>query len=364
MSNIRIKKISYNLSCLVLAGITHAQAQKPAQPITLDRIHWDNELILPPWSGMITNAGLAGAFSGMAGNQLIIAGGANFPEAMPWEGGVKKWWSTLYALSPESENAEWTVVDNVLPHPLAYGLSIQLPEGIVCIGGCDATRCYADVFMIRITKQGVSISTDWPSLPVPLANASGALVDGKIYVAGGQQEASKATATNHFFMLDIHNKQRGWQTLPSWPGQPRGFAICAEADGKLYLFSGRNYKEDQILSVLTDGFEYTPCKKGWKLLKGEFPVMAGTAVAVDHQHLLLMGGVTELLPTNGNHPGFNNTVRLYNVKKQTILETKVLPYPIPVTTTIVRKNNTFYITSGEIKPGVRTPHILRGKITK
>ncbi|MCE5227751.1 MAG: hypothetical protein LLG05_18075 [Porphyromonadaceae bacterium] len=356
----RIKKISYNLGCLIVAGFTHAPAQQPAKSATLDCFRWDNDLELPPVNGMSPNVGLAGVFSGISGNQLIIAGGANFPETMPWEGGTKKWWSTLYSLSTESEHAHWSVFENILPHPLAYGLSIQLPEGIVCLGGCDANRCYADVFLIRQTKQGPHISTDWPPLPVPLVNAAGALVDGKIYVVGGQEETSNATATSHFWVLDPQNRQKGWQALPSWPGPPRGFAVCAEANNKLYLFSGRNYKEDKLLRVLTDGYEYNPRKNEWITLKGEFPVMAGTAVAVNRTQLLLLGGVTEILPTDSNHPGFSRTVHVYDVKKQLLQETSILPYAIPVTTNVVRTKNTVYITSGEIKPGVRTPHILRG----
>ena len=41
---------------------------------------------------------------------------------------------------------------------------------------------------------------------------------------------------------------------------------------------------------------------------------------------------------------------------------EVAPYPISVTTNIAQKGNTFYIGSGEIKPGIRTSHILKGEI--
>ena len=40
--------------------------------------------------------GLAGALIGISNNQLIAAGGANFPESMPWEGGAKKYHKALY----------------------------------------------------------------------------------------------------------------------------------------------------------------------------------------------------------------------------------------------------------------------------
>src|SRR5690554_4213129 len=47
-------------------------------------------------------AGLAGAFSGVSNGALLIAGGANFPGGMPWEGGAKAWHDEIYVLdSPE-----------------------------------------------------------------------------------------------------------------------------------------------------------------------------------------------------------------------------------------------------------------------
>lgn len=359
-----IKKISCCIGLFFLTATSHAHQQKEKTFFSLDSIQWDNELTLPPCEGMVENIGLAGVFSGISEKHLVIAGGANFPTSKPWEGGIKKWWSTLYYLSTEKKNATWTVIENALPHPLAYGVSIQLPEGILCIGGCDSNRCYADVFMIQLTNQGISISLDWPPLPVALANASGAFFDGKIYIAGGQEKSTKASATKHFFMLDSNNKHKGWQILPSWPGEPKGYAVCAATNKRIYLFSGRNYIEDKIVSVQNDGFEYDPGQNKWEQLPGNFPVMAGTSLAIENQYLILMGGVTTILPTNENHPGFSPTIRLYDVKKRIIKEEKTLSIPIPVTTVLVSNDSTLYISSGEIKPGIRSPHVLRGNIHK
>src|SRR6218665_1080112 len=43
--------------------------------------------------------GLAGAFAGYIQNRLIIAGGANFPDSMPWQGGKKAYWDDIYVLN-------------------------------------------------------------------------------------------------------------------------------------------------------------------------------------------------------------------------------------------------------------------------
>ena len=42
--------------------------------------------------------GVAGAFAGTSGGALLVMGGANFPDRMPWEGGTKLWYDTLFAL--------------------------------------------------------------------------------------------------------------------------------------------------------------------------------------------------------------------------------------------------------------------------
>ena len=35
--------------------------------------------------------GFAGPFAGVSGGALLVAGGANFPDKKPWEGGTKVW---------------------------------------------------------------------------------------------------------------------------------------------------------------------------------------------------------------------------------------------------------------------------------
>ncbi|MDR1091494.1 MAG: hypothetical protein LBL79_10495 [Prevotella sp.] len=334
-----------------------------ALPLSASKpVKWDNTLSLPAINGQV-NSGVGGAYSGFIGDLLVIAGGSNFPEGMPWEDGRKVWHSTLYFIDTKDAGSCWTIVENALPVPLGYGVSIQLPDGLLCIGGCDSSQCYSNMFEIKLKEGKLSLSHEWPSLPVPLANMTGTLVDNKIYIAGGQESMEKQEATNHFFMLDISNKKQGWTVLPSWPGEARGFSVCAAQSNGLancfYLFSGRNYKGDDV-KILSDGYCYNPTLNSWKKLDGRFPVMAGTALAADTNHILLFGGAQQIIPGSYHHPGFDKTLRLYNTATNTMVEKETIPYPVAVTTNAIQKGNTMYITSGEIKPGIRTPVILRG----
>lgn len=149
-------------------------------------VQWENSLLLPGCAGMPENVGLAGAYSGIVEGKLLVLGGANFPDKYPWEGGTKTWWSTLY--SYDLQTGKWTVYDDFLDRPLAYGVSISLPEGLLCIGGCDSTQCSDNVFLIKKEEDSFVIdSVSYPSLPVPLANATGAMDDNCIYIAGGKR---------------------------------------------------------------------------------------------------------------------------------------------------------------------------------
>lgn len=347
---------------ILITGKVFAQ-----ETVDREKIEWNNTLSLPPVdSHTPVNVGVAGAFSGFIDSTLIIAGGANFPDGPPWQGGHKTWWKTMYSMNPFSSSPEWNILQPIFPTPLAYGVTIQLPQGLLCIGGCDSTRCYKDVFLIQLKNNRISIDKNWPSLPTPLANSTGTFINNKVYIAGGQENMSAPQATGHFYMLDLMNLSKGWTKLASWPGEPRGYAVsAAQSDGFdkcFYLFSGRNYDPSGKTKVLTDGYTYNPRLNQWKKLKQQFPVMAGNAIPAGAHHILLLGGVPRLLPGSDQHPGFDHTVRLYHTITNTLIEKEKLPYPIPVTTTVAQKGNIFYLTSGEIKPGIRTPHILKGEI--
>ncbi|MCX6326948.1 MAG: sodium/solute symporter [Bacteroidia bacterium] len=368
----------------------------PAQ----EKLLWTEFSTLPVSPGESDQRGLAGVFSGIIGKNLVVAGGANFPGELPWNGGAKKWWSDIYVYSLDNAKKEWQVFPNMFPRPLAYGVSVSLSEGILCIGGCDAEKTYTEVFLIRYSNSSIEFDL-WPSLPVPLSNMCGTLLDGKIYIAGGQDDLNTPAATNNFFVLDIKNKENGWQKLESWPGPDRAFAVAAgQSDGFdncFYLFSGRNYGPGKSLEILNDGYEYNPRLKKWKKLDtpegSKFPVMAGTAVSSGANHIIFFGGVdgklameeynlrqklakqlekTTLQNENDsikilndeirnileNHPGFSREVLMYHTITNTVVNHSIAPFLLPVTTNAVKADNRYFITSGEIRPGVRTPEIL------
>src|ERR1041385_6647101 len=104
--------------------------------------------------------GFAGSFAGVSHGALLVAGGANFPDKKPWEGGKKIWYDTVFVL--EKPDGKWKVAGK-LPRLLGYGVSVTRGDCIVCVGGSDNSRHHADAFRLE-WKGGKLLTTDLPSL--------------------------------------------------------------------------------------------------------------------------------------------------------------------------------------------------------
>ena len=55
-------------------------------------LQWKVANELPAETGKAVSIGVAGPVTGVYKDRFIVAGGANFPGGMPWEGGAKKNW--------------------------------------------------------------------------------------------------------------------------------------------------------------------------------------------------------------------------------------------------------------------------------
>src|SRR6056297_2679738 len=97
------------LSLLLLLIFTEYVTGKNAEQPFSERFSWHEWSELPPVPGSIKQPGLAGVFSRIIESYLIVAGGANFPESSPWEGGTKTWWDHIYAVHLDSIEAGWKI---------------------------------------------------------------------------------------------------------------------------------------------------------------------------------------------------------------------------------------------------------------
>ena len=99
-----------------------------------DVLKWTELPALPPAAGKDVQPGVAGPFAGIHNDALIVAGGANFPDALPWRGGKKVWHDDIFVLQRTADGHAWRTGFK-LPRPLGYGAALGTDEGLLCIGG-------------------------------------------------------------------------------------------------------------------------------------------------------------------------------------------------------------------------------------
>lgn len=302
--------------------------------------------------------GFAGMFAGVSNSTLLVAGGANFPDKKPWNGGKKVWYDTVFALKPDSK---WEVVGK-LPRPLAYGVSVSHRGGVVCVGGSDATKHYADCFRLEL-RAGKLVTTDLPRLPLPIANACGVLIGDTVFVAGGLEKPDATEALKTLFTLDLSAKEPAWEKRDAWPGPARMLAVAAECDGAFWLIGGTDLianKDGQSeRRYLKDAHRYD-LGKGWKKL-AELPravVGAPSPAPIAFGGPVILGGDdgTQLAVQPDKHRGFAKQVLRYDRKAEKWIEDGELRSP-HVTTPFVIWKDMWVIPSGEVRPGVRSPEV-------
>jgi N-acetylneuraminic acid mutarotase len=208
---------------------------------------------------------VAAPIAGVHGGVLLAAGGANFPDRPPWEGGVKRTYDEIYALVP-GESA-WRTVGR-LPVPRAYAAVVNVPEGVLAIGGENAAGVFQDALLFSWNGREASIQPA-PALPVALASPVAAVLGRKVYLAGGYASGSPRVSTDGFYCLDLDDLAAGWQKLLSWPGPSRALAVIAALNGAIYLVSGLEMLAgadgQPKISYLKDAYRYRP-GQGWEKL--------------------------------------------------------------------------------------------------
>jgi len=305
--------------------------------------------------------GLGGLFAGASGEALLVAGGTNFPDRMPWEQGTKFWYDAIYALVPGE--ASWRVAGS-LPGARAYGASIETDRGLICAGGADDRRHYDEVYLLQWRAGTVTVKT-LPPLPVPSAYLCGARLGSVVYLAGGADNPLLTSALRTFWALDLADPDPRWRELEPWPGPGRILATAGVQAGAFYLFSGADIEVDAAGTparrYLSDAYRFVP-GKGWQTVAAPpHPIVAAPspAPAVGQSHLLLLSGDdgTKIgFTPPAEHPGFPSSILAYHTITDTWVELGRTPAP-HVTTATARWQGRWVIPSGEVRPGVRSPEV-------
>ena len=346
-----------SLASIVLTlGLLTAGHGAAARASSAEGLVWSELAALPQPVG--------GPFVGVLEDQLLVAGGAHFPTSL-FAGGEKQWVADVFSLGAQVE--AWRRVGS-LPQPRAYGGAIALEDGLLLIGGGDATAHTTAVTEIRI-RDGQLAFEDWPALPQPNAFCGVARLGDHVYVAGGRVGPSSAEALGCFWRLDLNKRGAGWETLSSWPGPARLLPVVVAQDGGVLVASGAELITDAHNAVqrryLADAYFYKP-SIGWKACANlPRPAVAAPAAAVGSTHVLIFGGDTgaladQVMTLKDDHPGFSREILAYHTVTDTWRQAGTLP-ATPVTTAAVSWRDQIVIPTGEDRPAHRSPavHVTR-----
>lgn len=361
------------------------------------KLSWNILSEMPPAAGDTIQFGLAGVLAGAINEKIIVAGGSNFADKLPWMGGTKLYYNDIFILNTDkSDSVKWELPELKLPFKMAYSANISTNDAIYCLGGEDAVHPLNLALKIYFENNQLQIK-ELPRLKFAVSNAGAAIIGSKIFVAGGNDSVG---ATKHFQLLDLSNIESGWTVLPNLPEAESHAVVVSQSDGKedcIYILGGRN-KNGITSTFLSSILKYSPSENSWSKvgilqLKGkeEFGLSAGTGIAFKNQYILLFGGdkgiifnqtekynnaieketdtlkrkklISEKIESLTNHPGFSKEVLCFNTNTGKLEHLSEIPGFSQVTTSAFMWQGKVIIPCGEIRPGVRTPLINEASIT-
>lgn len=355
-------------------------------------IEWKTIAELPPFRDQSKSIGIAGPVVGIINNKLIVAGGANFPDKMPWQGGKKIYYNSISIFNKEKEQVFQEKIQNSLTSNIAYAANCITPLGVVYAGGENELGLSDKVYLLQWDEASNNLrQTKLPDLPVETTNGSLVCIENTIYFLGGE---TLTNTTNQFYSLNLNKINQGWMTLPVLPKPLSNMVVVAQhlnGQKQIYLLGGRAKQKNGISDFSSDVYSFDIHLKIWDKKKSlPYPLSAGTGAVFSEKYILLFGGdrgerfnKVEQTISNINlekeqfkkenlisiknkllesHPGFSNEILLYNTQKNIWLSNGFIPFNTSVTTNLVQWGDEIIIPSGEIKAGVRTPRIISAKI--
>ena len=386
------KSVLFVLSLIILTACTETQKEQSMKiditTLTTQGLQGDLQ------------KGVSAAYAALIDDNLLVAGGCNFPDKLGFEGGKKVFYDEILLFN-KTQN-QWQTIGK-LPEAAAYGASVAIPDSYLWIGGQTATHSLAICYKVQYTKEKGLTLTDFPALPEPLDNFAGTSIGSKVFVAGGN---ASGKPSNKVYYIDTATDKE-WHCLTDFPEtanvQPVVAAVAHENDTYLYLFGGF-FGGDTIHApaLITTVWRYSLRQQQWQKVATEetadkklFTLTGATALAIDNRYIACFGGVNASLFINTitdlYHIGsdttltdearkqknydymshymtqpiayykFNQECYLFDTHTEqwSVLDTQ--PDFARAGATLVGTPSEFYLIQGELKPGVRLKYCLTKK---
>ena len=370
-----------------------------SQKKEVKHVEWKTAAQLQNPDGSLS-IGFAGPINGVNNDVLLVAGGANFPDKMPWEGGKKSYSKTIHVLQKCGDTFSWiAAVKNTLAEPIAYCGTTSTDLGVVYVGGENENGLSNKSYLLKWNAEAKEVEIkSLPNFPLAIANIALTHIDNVVYAVGGD-EATKSS--DYFASLDLNEANPEWKTLPKLP-LALANSVAVAQKGKngigIYVVGGRTKTASGISDLHHTTFVFDIKKQKWESVaaisdgKNTTNFSAGAGLAVGNHSVLIVGGdngaifhqietylsqiaqakseeeKAELIAKKNklvtNHPGFYNGILLYNTLTDQWKKIDELPFLPHVTTPAVLWDKKIILSNGEIKPGIRTPDVMLGTLKK
>lgn len=312
-------------------------------------LHWTIGPNLPvAWKG-----GVAGVIDG----RIILTGGLWMPDRL----------NLTYAFDPGTGTYAELPAPPITPQytqGACDGTSLYVP------GGRGSARC-----VLRLTR---SRNGEWAwneMAALPAAEGAGrwlataAIDPGRwLYLLAGTPTGAPSEVGEKpqlaDYRLPLDRADAEWEPIAPYPGGARSLVMGTVVDGRLYVFGGSlNDPEMRAIHVELstqyglrapyngvpnhrDAYCYDPAADVWRRLRSTpFPVIAGTALPVDDQHILLMGsadfptlrvgksqehvGIRVKGGASGTHwRGYGDRILCYHIAEDNYSHVGVMPYGV------------------------------------
>ena len=312
--------------------------------------------------------GVSAPFCGVAGDALVVAGGANFPDKSLLEGGAKRVYADIWAL----EAGEW-VHAGLLPDSTAYGATFAVDGALVLAGGnvCGVTT---DKVYELTLQDGAAVLRALPPLPEPMEQCGWTRDGDRLYLVGGVGTTGVYACTVGEYV---------WTRLADLP-EPLVQPVAFASGGRLYVWGGFNPETLEVSdkglvipidsSVIPAEEPESPWREAPSIPDGGTFVGATGATLPDGR-LAVVGGVNRAIFARALHNTPEDRIP-YLSKEPAEYRFRQAVYafdPASGAWTLlgadpacalagpgvaVRPDGGLYVAGGELKPGVRSPKLF------
>ena len=205
----------------------------------------------------------------------------------------------------------WSAVAD-LPTPLTHAQAATYGGKIYIFGGFDdGAQQVGPNPATYVYDPATDTMSRWGTMPYPVSGYGLAQVGSRVYLISGMYGDAYdfQGESRHVFSIDLADPDAGYRDEPDAP-VGREHVGTAVVDGKIYLFGGET-GHDQYAGVKADAFVYDPATRQWTRLAD----LPDGGLAHTEQTTVTVGG--KILVAGGNvngvvHENFISTIRLYD----------------------------------------------------